>query len=266
MPVKKLDYDRVARSFDRRYQASPQAGIQAALRELVERLQPARVLEAGCGTGHWWAGLRATGRQLHGLDLSAGMLGQARAKTAQGAAGLNWVQGRAEALPYPAGVFDLVYCVNALHHFEQPQEFIAEVRRVLRAGGALAVIGMARPEEKSVWYLYQYFEGVFEMDRERYPSWGTVLDWMAAAGFQGAEWRQAEHVSASMAGRAVFADPFLRYEATSQLTLLSPEEYNAGLERMRRVVQTAEGEGREILFPVEIQIDLLAAWTAAGPD
>jgi ubiquinone/menaquinone biosynthesis C-methylase UbiE len=80
------------------------------------------------------------------------MPGRGRRKTAQRAApdfvaaGLNWIQGRAGS---PPSAFDLAVCVNALHPYEQPQQFIAEARRVLRAGGVLAVIGMARPEEKA---------------------------------------------------------------------------------------------------------------------
>jgi ubiquinone/menaquinone biosynthesis C-methylase UbiE len=50
--------------------------------------------------------------------------------------------GHASHLPFPDAVFDLIFCVNAFHHFAHPYRFVAEARRVLRADGALAIIGM----------------------------------------------------------------------------------------------------------------------------
>lgn len=98
------------------------------------------MLEVDCGTGHWLEGVCDHAHEVYGLDLSVGMLAQAQ----QGRKITGLSQGRAEELPFPTASCDLIYCVNALHHFQCQREFVGQARRVLRQGGALAVFGMIR--------------------------------------------------------------------------------------------------------------------------
>ena len=74
----------------------------------------------------------------------------------------------------------------------------------------------------------------------RFPSGGTVLDWMVAAGFARVEWCLAEHIVHQHVGRAVLADPILQKHGTSQLALLTDEAYAAGL-RPGDVIVTFNG-------------------------
>ena len=139
-----------------------------------------RILEVGCGTGKWLADLSAStlyakASRVFGLDLSMGMLRQAHRREPP----LRLTRGRAEQLPFPAATFDLVYCVNAIHHFDRPRAFISEACRLLRPGGRLAVIGMDPHGRRESWYVYRYFEGVYETDLRRFPSWADVAGWMA---------------------------------------------------------------------------------------
>ncbi|MEJ2209772.1 MAG: methyltransferase domain-containing protein, partial [Anaerolineae bacterium] len=69
-----VDYDRVAPGYNRRFVGGGTRGVGLALGALAGELRPGCILEVGCGTGHWLAGLAAAGRRLYGLDLSAGML------------------------------------------------------------------------------------------------------------------------------------------------------------------------------------------------
>ena len=121
---------------------------------------------------------------------------------------LDLVRGRAGRLPFSDGTFDLVYCVNAIHHFDDRPGFVAEARRLLRAGGALAVAGMDPRRARAGWYVYDYFPGTYEADLARFPSWGTVADWMIAAGFERLAWRTVETIYDAKVGRAVLRDPF----------------------------------------------------------
>ena len=97
-----------------------------------------RVLDVACGTGVLT--LEAARRvgptgAVVGLDLNEGMLAVARCKAPQ----LEWRQGRAEALPFETGTFDAVTSQFALMFFEDRPAALAEMRRVLRPGGRLAV-------------------------------------------------------------------------------------------------------------------------------
>jgi SAM-dependent methyltransferase len=198
--------------------------------------------------------LRAITGQLYGLDLSAGMLVQAQQREEN----LALVHGRAGQIPFPDASLDLVCCVNAIHHFQQQRAFVAEAWRVLRPGGALAVIGMDPRAHRHRWYLYEYFAGTYETDLARFPSWGTVLDWMVASGFQQVEWRLVEQIRDHKVGRSVLADPYLRKEAVSQLTILSDGAYAAGLARIEAALAAAEAAGKTLTFPTDLLLAMLA--------
>jgi SAM-dependent methyltransferase len=226
--------------------------VAACLHRLAQRIGTARILEVGCGTGQWLAELGSEG-QLFGLDFSAGMLRQAL----HIAPGAGLARGEAAQLPFPAATFDLVYCVNAFHHFESKPEFIGQARRLLRPGGALAIAGMD-PHLVDDWYLYHYFEGTLETDLRRFPSGGRVLDWMAAAGFEQVEWETAQRIHKIYTGRDVFADPFLQKHSTSQLVLLDQAAYAEGLRRLEADLARAEAAGQKLSFPVNVRLTMIS--------
>ena len=125
-----LDYDPIAPECDARYQSGGPEGVAEALDQLTRPGEGWRIVEIGCGTGHWLSGLDK-GSWSCGLDISIGML--QRAQTKLGAASL--VQADAHRIPLESQSVDLLYCVNALHHFEGPGAVIREAARVLRVSG-----------------------------------------------------------------------------------------------------------------------------------
>ena len=163
--MKQVNYNEVADVYDQRYRAGGPTGIAECLQALVCKTRANRVLEAGCGTGQWLTLLHGCEFRC-GLDYSAGMLEKARQRDAA----LALVRGTATQLPFAAAALDFVFCVHALHHFDDPQAFITEAYRVIRRGGALAIFGMDPQTEQDRWYLYEYFPGTYETDLERYPS------------------------------------------------------------------------------------------------
>ena len=101
-----------------------------------------RVLDAGCGTGYLAAGLRRARPDVPvaGCDLSAGMLGAARA-----AGGWPLVQADAARLPFADGAFDVVVARGVLHHLPDVAAALREWRRVLAAGGAVVLVSEPTP-------------------------------------------------------------------------------------------------------------------------
>ena len=89
------------------------------------------VFEAGCGTGLLLKEAAAVARTTVGLDLSRGMLAQARAR------GLRVVQGSITHVPLPSASFDLVYSMKVLAHIPPIREALAELARLTRPGGHL---------------------------------------------------------------------------------------------------------------------------------
>ncbi|MBI3300788.1 MAG: class I SAM-dependent methyltransferase [Deltaproteobacteria bacterium] len=253
MPHAHVNYDQIAPTYNQRYAIGRFAGIAAGLLSVARDSGAERVLEVGCGTGRWLAELQPVARQVHGLDLSLGMLRQARQRQEP----FYLTCGRASQPPFPDAIFDLIFCVNAFHHFDHPRVFVAEARRLLRPGGALAIIGMDPHAGRDQWYIYDYFAGTYETDLDRFPSGGTILDWMVAAGFDRVEWRVAEHIVQQHVGREVLHDPILQKHGTSQLALLTNEDYAAGVGRIEAALAEAEVTGETLAFPVDISLTLL---------
>ncbi len=251
----RVNYDAVASTYNERFTGGQRPGTEVALVELVERLQPRRLLEVGCGTGHWLRTLARLGPACYGLDPSAGMLKQAQKGSGPGE--IHRVRGRGEQIPFPAGSFDLVYCVNAIHHMEGQRDFVMEARRLLRPGGTFAVLGMAPHGRRDSWYIYHYFPQTYACDQRRFPTWERVEGWMQEAGLTYVQRRLVEEIDDPQEGREVFDAPFLKKNACSQLALLSDEEYAAGLERIEVAVDVAEETGETLTFRSHILIEMI---------
>jgi SAM-dependent methyltransferase len=255
--MRRVDYDGVSASYDRRYRLGGPAGIAASLDELTRKAGARRVLEVGCGTGHWLARIRGPTIRW-GLDDSTGMLDKARQREGS----LRLVRGTASHLPFNQAAFDLVFCVHALHHFDDPPRFIQEARRVLTHHGALAVIGMDPRTEPDRWYLYDHFPGTRETDLARYPSGQAILHWMREAGFARCERGLAARIVHDFVGRQVLDDPVLHKDGTSQLSLLTEEAFREGMARIQGALRLAEREGRTMVFPMDIALPVVVGFVS----
>jgi len=113
-----------------------------------------RVLDVGCGTGivarRAAPRVRPDGRVV-GLDASPGMLAVARAAASREQLAIDWREGRAEALPFADGDFDLVLCQYALMFFADLSAALAEMRRVLAGAGRVA-LSVFEPLERHPFY------------------------------------------------------------------------------------------------------------------
>ncbi|HSM57680.1 MAG TPA: class I SAM-dependent methyltransferase [Candidatus Sulfomarinibacteraceae bacterium] len=245
----RVNYDEIAGGYDERYESNPLPAVGEALVRLATGVGARRVLEVGCGTGHWLETLsRAEAPlQIVGLDPSAGMLGQAR----QRPVALTLVQGRAEALPFAAGTLDLIYAVNAFHHFTDKARFLAAARRALRPGARLAVVAFD-PRVHPDWPVYRYFEGTYEIDLQRMPSRVQMRSLMATAGFERVEQREVTEERTVRRGREILDDPFLQKQGTSELALISDAAYEAGIRRIKETIERAEDVGQTATFSTDI--------------
>lgn len=97
-----------------------------------------QVLDVACGTGVLACAaaqrVGPTGAVV-GLDVNPQMLAVARRQPAQ----VEWVEGRAEALPFSDRRFDAVVSQFGFMFFDDRVAALREMRRVLRPGGRLAV-------------------------------------------------------------------------------------------------------------------------------
>ncbi|MFL5304924.1 MAG: class I SAM-dependent methyltransferase [Polyangia bacterium] len=237
-------YDQIAAGYNRRYQLNAYAGIWSTILSVLRDAGRTHVLEVGCGTGFWLAKLAAVpGATVAGIDPSTEMLRQA-----QGTAGGDLRQGVAEDLPWDDAAFDVVLCINALHHFEEPEAAIKEAFRALRPGGKFLSVGLDPEEGLDRWYVYDFFPEALARDRRRFASRDRRLSWLEAAGFTAPSVRIADRLCSSHRFPEALASGILERTFTSQLTALSDGEYAAGLQRLQVAADQDAG--------LQLQVDL----------
>lgn len=114
-----------------------------AARALVERsdLQAGEaVLDVGCGTGaaaRYAAEKVAPAGRVAGVDVNAGMIAVARSLDAP--LPIEWIEGSADQLPFAQEEFDVVLCAQVLQFLQDRPRALAQMYRVLRPGGRLAI-------------------------------------------------------------------------------------------------------------------------------
>jgi len=225
------DYDRIADRYDTRYEVYPYDGVRDTLNTFLGPDATA-VLEVGCGTWPW------LGPRTIGLYLSGCILARARSSHPGG----QLVRARAERRPVRAARFDRVYCVNALRHFTARSVFFAGARRVLKSGGGLLTIGKEPHTDQDDCGVCTYFEETRAIDRERYARVRTLRGELALAGFAWTESMEADRIAVVRPASEAFAAGVVDPSFTSQLTVLSDEEYAAGAEKLRSANEAAGGE------------------------
>jgi ubiquinone/menaquinone biosynthesis C-methylase UbiE len=183
------DYDRGAADYD---DLPYPADVQYEWVARLLRTVPAggTVLDAPCGTGRYFPLVTATGRRVAGVDQSAGMLAQARAR----GIAYSLEQKTLQDLSY-SGEFDAVMTVDAMENVP-PEDWptvLANLRRAVRPGGHIYMT----VEEVSQANIEQAFQSlsarglpavpgeIVEGDvagYHYYPGRERVLGWFAAEG------------------------------------------------------------------------------------
>ncbi|MGW5359580.1 class I SAM-dependent methyltransferase [Actinopolymorpha pittospori] len=133
--ARRARYDGLADWFDPSDQ--PPRSLSTAQEELLSLLGPGRgpCLDLACGTGGFFDAIRVSGRTVVGLDVSADQLRRAREREAK------LLRADAAALPFSDGAFSTVVAAWMSTDVEDLGRVLAEVARVLRAGGVFVLYG-----------------------------------------------------------------------------------------------------------------------------
>ena len=136
-------FDRIAPVYDAMNRVMT-AGLDRSWRRLTVEavVQPGdRVLDACCGTGDLAVAAEREGGVVTGLDFSPGMLERARRKSDT----VIWVEGDLLALPFDDDAFDAATVGFGIRNVADLEAGLAELRRVLRPGGRLAILEITQP-------------------------------------------------------------------------------------------------------------------------
>jgi SAM-dependent methyltransferase len=115
-------------------------GLREADARLLGDVQGLRILELGCGAAQCSRWLTEQGASVVGLDVSRGMLAQARRLDAESGRSTPLVQADGRLLPFSDNAFDAVMSAFGVLPFVSDSEGVLhEIGRVLRPGGRFAL-------------------------------------------------------------------------------------------------------------------------------
>ena len=166
-----------------------------------------RVLDLACGTGDLLMTLeRAAHRPLLGSDFCHPMLAAAAAKLSRAALRSALLESDAMALPFPDRSLDLITIGFGFRNFVNYRDALLETKRVLRSGGALAILEFTRPPNPLFAAVYNWYSrrvlpiiggaisGAPEAYRylpesvKKFPDAPGLANMMREAGFGSVEW------------------------------------------------------------------------------
>jgi len=162
------------------YLTSTPHKLGKSLERLVALTSPQKTwhaLDVATGGGHVAYTFAPHVERVWATDITQEMLDMVKGEAAKrGLANVRTAYAKAETLPFEDASFDLVTCRIAPHHFDSIPEFLAEVHRVLKPGGLLAVVDNVVPTGSVGDYVNAF-------ERFRDPShlraW-TMEEWRAA--------------------------------------------------------------------------------------
>jgi ubiquinone/menaquinone biosynthesis C-methylase UbiE len=105
-----------------------------------------RALDLACGPGTFARALASRVRFVVGLDFTPALLLRARKAVGEASEAAKsasaFACGDGNRMPFADGEFDLAVCGYSIHHMLHPERVIAELARVVRRGGRVAIVDM----------------------------------------------------------------------------------------------------------------------------
>jgi ubiquinone/menaquinone biosynthesis C-methylase UbiE len=225
--MKRTDYSKIASVYDQheaRLRNPPDEHLAERLRQSTG---PFSLLDVACGTGNYLAAQHAAYPDVriawHGIDASPDMLQVARGKLD----GVEWREGRAEALPYADGAFDYLSCNFAFHHFENKHAALDEMQRVLKPNGGLRIANVAM-EYMAGWWVFQFFPEARLEDEKRFWSAELLRHELERRGFEAGVDIRIKLVRRS--AKAIYREAAPR--DLSSLAIVSQQQFDAGLAQL----------------------------------
>jgi ubiquinone/menaquinone biosynthesis C-methylase UbiE len=232
---KQVDYDSISRIYDVGRVAKPDM-----VKKLIRLLQVdknSHLLDLGCGTGNYTAELQKAAKSVVGIDISKGMIDQAKAKFPE----MKFICGDVSDLPFDSEAFDGAFSIQVLHHVKKREIFLKETHRVLRQGGYIAIDSCSHKQMRACWY-YHYFPQGLEKDLTRIPDSEQIISMLEKAGFSDIG------IEISYVDVAIDHDVPKRYldknyrNSISTFSLLSEKEIRDGCEKIKSDIASGDIE------------------------
>lgn len=241
------DYDSMSRVYDagRAMPAERVTEWRAAMSPLLSDLTHP-VADVGSGTGIWALFMAEWfDTDVVGVEPSEGMRSGAAKKRSHPR--ISYVGRAAEHLPLQDDSCGAVWMSTVIHHITDLQSAAAETRRVLREGGPLLIRqGFSGRHEEIPWF--KVFPSAATIAEERHTVLETTVGTFEKAGFKLEDVRRVREIIAADLNEYIDK---VSTRSDSSLTLISEEEFEAGLAQLRALAREASSE------PVVAGLDLV---------
>ena len=143
-PGSRFDFGSIAETYDRWYETRKGRVYDALEKRAIARTFPRpapglRLLDVGCGTGHWSAFFSARGFEVTGVDIAPEMVAVARKKRIAHAA---FQVADAHALPFDDEAFDVTAAITTLEFVRDAETIMQEMIRCTRRHGGVVLVGV----------------------------------------------------------------------------------------------------------------------------
>jgi ubiquinone/menaquinone biosynthesis C-methylase UbiE len=183
-----------------------------------------RILDLGCGTGHYAAAIAGlTGTPVWGVDPSSMMLREARVQTPA----CHFAEMAGEHLALASGAFNLCYMVDMVHHASNLDAMLSEVGRVLAPGGTVCVATLSHEALEHWEPCARYFPSSVRLNQARFPALARLYSGLESVGFHSLDVKTLPHRD-HVRDVEVFAN-----RGYSILHLIPGSEFEAGMRAMR---------------------------------
>lgn len=146
-----------------------------------------KILDIGCGTGElvFLLSGKAPEGEIIGLDISKEMIETAQKKKLERkTSNVQFIASRANFIPYEDECFDLVFCLNALHHFPDHPRFFKEIDRILKKDGAFVLLDLIKDNLiRKMWALISQ-SVIFREKEVEYHSKRELFELLNDAGLE----------------------------------------------------------------------------------
>ena len=209
-------------------------------------------IDVGCGTGNYTHYLHQMGFSFTGLDPSDTMLNTAKAKCPD----CTFIQGYAENIPADDHSFDGAIAILTLHHWENRQQGLNEINRILKPGSRLVILSFTGEQMEGYW-LAHYFPDMIKRSGDAIPDQQAMFDILHHAGFTSIE-TEKYFVQKNLQDRFLYANKFtpeeyLNPENRKGISCFSvftnPDELDSGLKQLE--MDVANGSIHDIIKSYE---------------
>lgn len=129
-------------------------------RKAVAQMMPAKhVLDVAIGTADLTIEMfkRSKAEQVTGLDLSTEMMAIGEEKCEARHLAVEYVYGNAQQMPFDDASFDAVTCAFGCRNFQNLNEGLKEMYRVLKPGGQVTILEFSYPSRRYIRALYDFY-------------------------------------------------------------------------------------------------------------